>query len=56
MQRPLSADTGEAAFTKTVATDASAVKVLFAPSARVDFLLWEHGVEREEDNEGDANS
>ena len=32
------------------------VKVLFAPSARVDFLLWERGIKREEDDEGDADS
>ena len=32
------------------------MKVLLAPSARVDVLLWERGVEREEDDEGDANS
>ena len=43
-------------FAKTVTTDASVVKVLLAPSARVDVLLWERGVECEEDNEGDADS
>ena len=37
-------------------SDTGVVKVLFAPSARIDFLLWERGVEREEDNEGDADS
>ena len=43
-------------FTKTVATDASVVEVLLAPSARVDVFLWEREVEREDDNEGDADS
>ena len=43
-------------FTKTVASDTSVVKVLLAPSARVDVLLWEREVEREDDNEGNANS
>ena len=52
----MSADTREATFTKTVASDASVVKVLLAPSTRVDFLLWERGVEGEEDDEGDADS
>ena len=37
-------------------TNSSVVKVLLAPSARVDVLLWERGVEREEDDEGDADS
>ena len=37
-------------------TDASVVKVLLAPSARVDVLLWEREVEREDDDEGDADS
>ena len=43
-------------FTKTVASYVSVVKVLLAPSARVDVLLWEREVEREDDDEGDANS
>ena len=37
-------------------TDSGVVEVLLAPSARVDVLLWERGVEQEEDNEGDADS
>ena len=40
----------------TVTPNASVVKVLLALSARVDVLLWEREVEREDDNEGDANS
>ena len=36
--------------------DLSVVKVLFAASARVDVFLRERGVEREEDDEGDAKS
>ena len=43
-------------FTETVWTDLSVVEGKFAASARVDFLLWERGVEREEDDEGDADS
>ena len=43
-------------FTMTVTTDASVVKVLLAPSARVNVLLWEREVEREDDDEGDADS
>ena len=43
-------------FTETVTTDSSVVKVLLAASARVDILLWERGVEREEDDKGDADS
>ena len=42
-------------FTKTVASDASVVKVLFAPSARVDVLFREREVERKDDDEGDAD-
>ena len=43
-------------FTKTVASDASVVKVLLAPSARIDLLFWERGVEHEENDKGDADS
>ena len=43
-------------FTKTVTTNLGVVKILLAASARVDVLLWERSVEREEDDEGDANS
>ena len=32
------------------------MKILLAPSARVDVLLWEREVEREDDDEGDADS
>ena len=32
------------------------MKVLLAPGARVDVFLWEREVEREDDDEGDANS
>ena len=37
-------------------TNLSVVKVLLAASARVDVLFWERGVEREDDDEGDADS
>ena len=50
------ADFGEAAFTKTVRTKSTEVKVLLATSAGVDLLLQERGVEREEDDEGDADN
>ena len=43
-------------FTKTVVTDASVVKVLFAPRARIDVFLREREVKREDDDEGDADS
>ena len=43
-------------FTKTVASDTSVVKVLLTPSARVDVPFWEREVEREDDDEGDADS
>ena len=32
------------------------MKILFAPGARVDVLLWECEVEREDDDQGDADS
>ena len=52
----LRADFGEATFTKTVRTKSTAVEVAFAVRARVDFLLREVEVEREEDYEYDADT
>ena len=52
----MGADFGEAMFTETVTTNLSVVEVLLAASARVNVLLWECSVEREEDDEGDADS
>ena len=46
----------EATFTKTVTTNSGVVEVLLATSARVNVLLWERGVEHEEDDEGDADN
>ena len=43
-------------FTKTVRTKSTEVEVLFAASAGVDLFLWECNVEREEDDEGDADN
>ena len=52
----LRADFCEAAFTETIRTKSTEVKVLLATSAGVDLLLQERGVEREEDDEGDADN
>ena len=52
----LRTDLSEATFTETVRTDLSVVEGEFAASAGVDFPLWEHAVEGEKDDEGDADS
>ena len=52
----LGADLAEATFTKTVRTKLTVVEVAFTASARVNFLFEEVDVEREEDNEYDADT
>ena len=52
----LRADFGEATFTDTVRTKSTTVEVAFTTRARVNFLLREVEVEREEDNEYDADA
>src|ERR1700761_7862302 len=52
----LRADFGEATFTETVRTKSTAVEVAFTVRARVNFLLREVEVEREEDNEYNADT
>ena len=52
----LRADFLKATFTETVRTKSTAVEVAFAARAGVDFLLREVGVEREEDDEYDADT
>ena len=52
----LRADFCEATFTETVRTKSTAVEVAFTARAQVDFLLREVEVEREEDDEYDADA